>query len=524
MNESILQYWNRAKQFWASYTKTQKMTLLATVLLLAVSIPWLIYYFSKTEYALAFTDLQPNDAAGITKYLDSSKIPYILSPDGKEISVPRSQVADVKINVVSQGLNKNGSIGYESLKDSPFGSTDNEWGVKKLSMVQGELQQMLNSFEPVAGSKVMITMPEKSVFVTPGKEAEQSSAAVVLQIKPGYELDQQKIDTMYSLVSKSIKNLPVDNITISEQNGELLPYSKSNGAATASTLAASQFQIKKQLEQDIQKNVSRILGGILGPGKVIPMVTASINFDKKHSTRQTYSPVIDQKGIERSVQEIQKSYSSDGGTTGGTPGTGQTDVPNYPGASSSGKSTSEEVQNIINYEVNQLNEEIDSNPFVINDLTISVGVEPPEKTNSASLTPDTTDAIKQLLANVISSTLANNGKTYTDEDLLKKVTVFNHAFAGPANTDVPNPTNWYLLGGIGLAALALAGAGGFFLSRRRRSAEEENDLPASSAIEYPTVDLESVTNDNQVRKQLETLAKKKPEEFVNLLRTWLVDE
>jgi flagellar M-ring protein FliF len=43
-------------------------------------------------------------------------------------------------------------------------------------------------------------------------------------------------------------------------------------------------------------------------------------------------------------------------------------------------------------------------------------------------------------------------------------------------------------------------------------------------VEFPTIDLENVSNDHQVRKNLETLAKRKPEEFVNLLRTWLVDE
>ena len=47
---------------------------------------------------------------------------------------------------------------------------------------------------------------------------------------------------------------------------------------------------------------------------------------------------------------------------------------------------------------------------------------------------------------------------------------------------------------------------------------------AAEKAELPTIDIENVTNDNQVRKQLETLAKKRPEDFVNLLRTWLVDE
>jgi flagellar M-ring protein FliF len=58
----------------------------------------------------------------------------------------------------------------------------------------------------------------------------------------------------------------------------------------------------------------------------------------------------------------------------------------------------------------------------------------------------------------------------------------------------------------------------------RLAAEAEAAEAANKGIELPTIDMENVTTDSQVRKQLESLAKKKPEEFVNLLRTWLVDE
>lgn len=80
--------------------------------------------------------------------------------------------------------------------------------------------------------------------------------------------------------------------------------------------------------------------------------------------------------------------------------------------------------------------------------------------------------------------------------------------------------------GIGIAALALIAGGAYFFIRRRRQQEEmlEDDVPLPPATEFPSVNLESVTNESQVRKQLETLAKKKPDEFVNLLRTWLAEE
>jgi flagellar M-ring protein FliF len=60
--------------------------------------------------------------------------------------------------------------------------------------------------------------------------------------------------------------------------------------------------------------------------------------------------------------------------------------------------------------------------------------------------------------------------------------------------------------------------------RRRRAQQLEAEMALPAKVELPTIDIENVSNDNQVRKQLETLAKKRPEDFVNLLRTWLVDE
>lgn len=100
----------------------------------------------------------------------------------------------------------------------------------------------------------------------------------------------------------------------------------------------------------------------------------------------------------------------------------------------------------------------------------------------------------------------------------------------PAQVQTPEQTGIQLTSGmiwglIAAAALLLAG-GGYLIYRRRRNKEEEfeEDIPLQVPTEFPSINLETVTNESQVRKQLETLAKKKPDEFVNLLRTWLADE
>jgi flagellar M-ring protein FliF len=534
VNENIIRYWNRITQYWTQFSKTQKITLIATVVLVILTIGIVIYNFSKTEYALAYTNLQPSDAAAIKAYLDGAKIPYQLSEDGKSIGVPRSQVASVKLAVESQGLNKNGNIGYGAFNENKtFGTTDKEFNVKYINAVQGELQDLINQNNAIASSKVMINLPEESVFLPKGAEKPKASASVVLNVKPGYTLDQNKIDTMYNLVSHSVKDLPIENITISNQDGELLPYSKSNNNLSTGNLIAQQFEINNQFRNEIQRNVQQMLGAILGRDKVIVSVFSTLNFDQRNTEEKlvTAPNTIDQRGLEISVQEIQKNYNSDGaGNPGGVPGTGQTDIPGYQGSSNTGNSKSEELQRTVNYEVNRITNQIVATPYVVKDLTINVGIEPPDINDPNSLTQETRDAVQRILVNIVRAALANNNQTLTEQDLNNKVSVFAHTFARPDAGQAAGSNAMLLYGALGGVALALLAGGGYLWIRRRKAAQlaaEQEALAAAEAsakVEFPTIDIDNVSNENQVRKQLEQLAKRKPEEFVNLLRTWLVDE
>jgi flagellar M-ring protein FliF len=531
VNENLLQYWNRMTQYWNQLSRNRKISIGVGFLLFIVVIVVVISNSSKTEYALAYTDLQTNDAAAITTYLKDSGIKYQISTDNKSIKVPRSKVSEVQLAVESQGINKSSSIGYETFrKSNTFGTTDQEFKVKHLDALQGEIQQLINSIDAVANSKVLIYLPEETLFLPKGDTSDKATASVVVQLKEGYSLDQQKVDTIYNLVSKSIKNLPIDNITIGDSNGDPMPYSKSGGALiNGGTAASTQFAIKKAFEQDMQSSVIRILGGILGKGKVIPMVVANLNFDDRSSVENLVTPVNpdDNTGIAISIQEIQNSYVSDGGIDAGVAGTGSTDVPGYPGSSgSTGKTTKEENQKTVNNEVNHYTNQIKKSPFTVTDLSLSVGIEPPDKTKPESLTQPVIDDIQKILLSVVSASLGNSGKTYTDVELAKKVTVFAHSFADVQTDATTKSSSVYVYTGIGVLALIIAGLVGYIFSRRRKTAEAQAiaELAVATKAEFPTLDFDQVGNDSQVRKQLEQLAKKKPDEFVNLLRTWLVDE
>ncbi len=531
MNETLSRYWAKVTQYWNQVNRTQKIIFISGLALIIAMIAILTYSFSRTQYVAAFTQLDANDAAAITDYLKKQGITYKLSEDGKSIGVPQAMANQVKIDVESQGLMKNGSLGYGIFRNniSSFGMTDNEFNLLSVDAKAGEIQHLINNMNGVYNSKVLINQPQQSVFLNDNQN--QSTASVVIQFSPGYRPDQHQIDTIYNLVSHSVSNLPLDNITISDQNGEFTPSSSGSaagGLAAATGIAEQQLQFRKQFELDIQKNVYQLLSRVIGPDKVVVSVFSSLNFDKKNTTENLVTPVntVDQKGIEISVEKIQKSYSSEGGSaSGGVPGTGPNDVPGYPGTSGTGNSNSEETTDRVNYDVNRITNQIVSSPYQVKDLTINVAVEPPVSNDPNSFTPELKTAIQQILKNVVGASLADSGQKLTDEELAKKVLVFAHSFDGKPTIPKQSFLSTPIFFGMAGVALAAIGAAVFLALRRRKSSvAAEEEILQTPQLEFPTLDVDQVSNESQVRKQLESLAKKKPEEFVDLLRTWLVDE
>lgn len=527
MNERITQYRDRLLGYWNQFSKKQKTLLVSTATFILLAIILLTIQFSKTEYEVAFTGLDSTDAAGIIKYLESGGIPYKLGSDGTTISVPSKEAARVKVNVGSQGIVQNGSIGLKAFNESSslIGMTDNEFNVKYKSAINGEVEQLLKRMQGVNDAKVLINLPAENVFASPD-EQEKATASIVLTFKPGYRPNQEAIDGFFNLVKTSVPNLPVENISLSASDDTiLLPSGQGGTTGSLSSAVQENMMLQKKFESDVRQSVKQFLSRLTGPDKIEVLVASKLNFDQVSQKDNLVTPVDTEnmKGIEISAQKVQKSYTGSASPTSGVPGTGEEDVVNYPSSDTNGGSSSEESSSTINYEVNRITKDIIASPYVIKDLTINVAVEPPE--GQETLDENTRSAIENILKNIVGSYLADSGTTYTDEELQKKVSVLSQPFhsdaAQKAGLSLSSPWVW----GVGGAALlALAGLGIVLFRRRKQAQEEEEEIELPLTPEFPSINLDTVTNENQVRKQLETLAKKKPDEFVNLLRTWLAEE
>jgi flagellar M-ring protein FliF len=523
VKERWAQVREKLTSFWNQYSKTQKWVLASTAVFLLVAVILLTSWLTRTQYEVAFQNLDSTDAAAVIQYLDGSGIPYKLSPDGTSISVPSASASRARVDVGSQGLVESGSMGFKEMSQtgSVIGSTDKEFQVKFRNALNGEIQQLLQSKQGVQRAKVLINLPQETVFVSDANK-EQASASVVLTFKPGFRPKPEEIDSYFNLVKTAVPNLAIDGITIASTTaGELKP---SNGGSSSGSggLVTTQFEIKDKFESDLKRNIQQFLTPIVGLDNMVINVVSSLNFDKKTSTSNLVQPLPnnDNKGIIISEEHNAETFTGQDGAAGGVAGTGQTDVTNFPGGSSSTTSSSEKLSDIVNYEPSRVVETIENAPFKVADLSISVGVD------STIMTPERTAQIQQMLITNVRTLLAESGQDLSDPAMGRRVSVLSQAFE--TNTVQPSglTVSAYWLAGLGVLAVALLGGGGYYIYRRRKAAEEAAALAAAEVpkVELPTIDIDNVSNESQVRKQLESLAKRKPEEFVNLLRTWLVDE
>jgi len=64
----------------------------------------------------------------------------------------------------------------------------------------------------------------------------------------------------------------------------------------------------------------------------------------------------------------------------------------------------------------------------------------------------------------------------------------------------------------------------FIRAKKKRAKEEEESAIQEELLHVPDVNEEHETESTMRKKQLEKMAKEKPEDFAKLLRTWIAED
>jgi flagellar M-ring protein FliF len=498
---------------WARLGKVQKAIIAGAIGVVFVASSIMLALGSRgAQYETLFSGLDPVDAGTIVSELEREGIPYELADGGKTIRVPSENLYRTRLSLASQGLPSSGIVGFESISGNSIWATDFERRVQYIRALSGELTRTVKSISGVEDARVHIVIPEDTVF---SAQRTPATAAVLLKLRPMYELSASTIKGIMNLVARSVEGLSPSEVTVMDTTGRLLSteYGDSDILGGAGSAA---YELTSKVERDLEKRLISMLSPVLGAGNVVCQVRANLNLDQTRTTEDAYiTDPENPQGALRSTQQVTETYSGTGTPAGGT--AGGLDVPTYA-TGSPGQSNYQRTETTQNYEVTRKTTETLVYPGTVKNLSVAVMV-------NKELTEEQTAVITESVSAALGldplrqDRISVTGLKF-DTSLIDEL----QAGAIPAT----QPLNRVLIYGIAVLVALIVGTVIIFMLRRRRAKApveeiEEAPEPEPDFLDEPSLTPAALTK-QRLRETVEKMARTNPETVATLVKTWLLED
>jgi flagellar M-ring protein FliF len=292
---------------WQKVNLVQRVVLLAVVAASAVVAALLVTWARRPDMTMLFQELQPAEASKITEKINAKAIPYELRDGGTAVYVPRGQVYQLRLDLAKEGLPGNDQSGYKLFDDEKIGVSPFVQNVNLKRALQDELAKSIQMIDGVIHARVHIVSPEQQLFAS---EEGETSASVILRLKPGYRLSGTNIAAITHMVSGSVKGLKAEDVTIIDSEGNLL---SSQNDPLMATGAGTVHDYRERVEQGLAKKVEDMLTTVLGPGRATVRVSAVVDMNSVNTITETYDP----RAKVATKEETKTNKETEGGAAAG---------------------------------------------------------------------------------------------------------------------------------------------------------------------------------------------------------------
>ncbi len=403
------------------------------------------------NYGLLYAGLEQKDAAAVTQALQASNTPYTLGADGNSIMVPASDLASIRLKLAAQGLPQgSAATSTAPAADSPFGMSDLAERTRYQQMLETDLGSTIAGLQSVRAARVHLALPKPSAFI---RDSHEASASVLVTLYPGRQLDASQVAAIVHLVASSVPNLDPKQVSVVDQQGQLLTSIDPN---SASSVGDTRLRLATRIENTYAQRIEELLTPLVGAGKVRAQVYADLDFSETEKATETFDHEHPALRSEQTNSEQRVGEASDGGVPGALSNQPPTTVtqptaarPNAgktPGkaganattaqASGPGETTSSATRN---YELDRTISHVSDPAGRLARITVAVVVDnksvPGDKGNKS--VPFTTQELEHL------TTLTRNAVGY-NEARGDNVSVINQPFHQDVTNDTPvaGPQFW----------------------------------------------------------------------------------
>ena len=507
-----------------------------------------LYAAHRPTYEVLFSGLSATDAAAVTQHLKDDKVDYRLSSDGKTVYVPSQNLSDERVAIAGGNVIKGGSTGYELFDRTNFGMTEFEEKLDKTRAVEGELERTIEGLDPVQAARVHIAQPDQGLYSSTETPA---TASVAVTTKPGMQLSSEQVEGITMLVSRAVEGLKPEEVTIVNQDGQVLlpPRGANSSDPDPMNLTQEQLASKQRYEAAVQSSIQSMLDQTLGPRKAVARVSTKMNFDANTTETKTYAP----SGTVLSTQSKRETYNGTqaGRQAIGVPGT-TTNIPTYQGQQQGPGGKYNKSESTTNYDVSETNAKHIDAPGKVLSTSVAVVLNTAAAAPAgATATPNAqpyqiTPAMRQQVQNLV---VAAAGLNLSSGDQVSVEAIpFNPTVNTPETVVVGQAPGavlgipaWLIavmLGGLAVGGLALL----LTRSRGRRSFKPAMELPSFDSTlaeelppfeEHPMLDgapgiaapIRSAADltREQMIEYVTTVAQENPDSIAKLVKLWLAE-
>ena len=269
----------------------------------------------QPEYKILFANYNDKDGGAITASLDQMGVKYKFSDGGSAILVSSEQVHDVRLKLAAQGLPKGGNVGFELMENQKLGVSQFLEQVNYQRSLEGELAKSIQSLGAVAAARVHLALPKPSVFV---RDAQKPTASVLLTLQSGRAIDAGQVSAIIHLVASSVPELLAANVTVVDQNGNLLSDTSKTGGSKQ--LDPNQLKYVEAVQAGIVKQVESLIKPLVGDNNVRAEATADIDFAQVDTAAESYKPNSPPEPQAIRSQQTSEANSPAAANASGVPG------------------------------------------------------------------------------------------------------------------------------------------------------------------------------------------------------------
>ena len=325
---------------------------LPTFVALAVAVVGLGAYlwFQQPSRTTLYAGLPEAEKSRVLEALTNAGVSVTLDPVTGDVLVPTQNYHSSRMTLAAQGLPATAATGYEQLDSIQMGSSRSVEAARLKQSQELELARSISEIDMVLSARVHLALPDKEVFV---RQQAEPTASVFLQLARGRSLGRSKVDAITHLVSASIPNLSKENVSVVDQNGNLL--SSSNGSVEA-RLSDAQLEHRIRLEDIYRNRVKSLLTPIVGAGNINAQINLDIDFTRSEVTEE----VVDPKGnaLRSEQNSSDKTMAAEakgipGAVANTPPAPADLNTTRSAGGGAGGELRSQSTSEVKNYEVSR---------------------------------------------------------------------------------------------------------------------------------------------------------------------------